>query len=64
MFNPFRSVLFASLLFVLPLAVSAEDEMTDSVMHDIVVTGTRTAVAEQAILPTVTTLTNTQLTQL
>ena len=64
MFNPFRSALFSSLLFVLPLAVSAEDEMTDSVMHDIVVTGTRTAVAEQAILPTVTTLTNTQLTQL
>jgi hypothetical protein len=53
MFNPFRSALFASLLFVLPLAVSAEDEITDSVMHDIVVTGTRTAVAEQAILPTV-----------
>ena len=45
-------------------AVSAEDEMRDSVLRDVIVTGTRAAVPERDILPVVTVVSQEQLTQL
>ena len=45
-------------------SVLRDELISDSVLHDVVVTGTRTAVPERDIISTVTTVTRQQLTQL
>ena len=46
-------------------AQAVEDEiLNDSTLHDVVVTGTRTAVPERAIVPTISTISHQQLNQL
>lgn len=42
----------------------AEEALRDTLMHDIVVTGTRTAASERAIVSTISTITHEQLVQL
>lgn len=59
-----KTIFFTFVLFGLPLWMKAADELTDSTLQDVVVTGTRTAVPERAIVSTVSTISNAQLTQL
>ena len=60
-----KKTFFLSVVLVgLPLWLTAADELADSTLQDVVVTGTRTAVPERAIVSTVSTITNAQLTQL
>ena len=61
-----NSILVLALLATLgSYAKAAEDEIVnDSLMLDVVVTGTRAAVPERAIVSTVSTINNEQLTQL
>lgn len=60
-----KHVIIMSLLMVAgTTVVSAEEEIADSMMHDVVVTGTRVAAVEREILPVVTVVTQDQLTQL
>ena len=53
-----------TLLLLVPTLVCAEDVLSDSTLHDVVVTGTRTAVSEQAIVATVSTIGRASLAQL
>ena len=59
-----KTIFFTFVLFGLPLWMKAADELNDSTLQDVVVTGTRTAVPERAIVSTVSTISNAQLTQL
>lgn len=59
-----KTIFFTFVLFGLPLWMKAADELTDSTLQNVVVTGTPTAVPERAIVSTVSTISNAQLTQL
>ena len=59
-----KTIFFTFILFGLPIWMKATDELTDSTLQDVVVTGTRTAVPERAIVSAVSTISNAQLTQL
>ena len=59
-----KHTILMSLLMLAGTPVSAEDEMADSLMRDVVVTGTRVATVERDILPVVSVVSKEQLTQL
>lgn len=56
-----KTAFLFSLLFCCALTLPAEDVVSDSLMHDVVVTGTRVAAPERVIVPTVSILSSGQL---
>lgn len=59
-----KAALILSALFGCVQMSSAEDVLADSLMHDIVVTGTRVAASERLIVPTVSILSSDQLNRM
>ena len=60
-------ILFAGAAFMalsIPAQAVEDEILNDSTLHDVVVTGTRTAVPERAIVPTISTISHQQLNQL
>lgn len=63
MFNTTRFSLASFAVLIAQITIADDEVISDSLMQDIVVTGTRSAAPERAIVATVTTVNEQQLTQ-